>query len=109
MGNMSPGQIKARRTWILGSKKMRRGGGSNHGFFLHQRGYHVGDIKCVKCDKWLNENNPREAREIKIGPTGKRTHDPRYCDSNGMYAAAFSTVPRYAIGRRKRMDELKRY
>jgi hypothetical protein len=105
---MSPGQIKARKKWVLGNKK-RKSPMKHHAYVLHQRGYHNGDIKCVKCGKWLNENNWKEAKEILVGPTGKKVHDSKYCDSNGMYAAAFSTVPRYAVGRRRRMEKLVRY
>lgn len=107
---MGPGQIKARRKWILGHKKRKMiAKRPHHAWALHQRGYHNGDIKCVKCDTWINEKNWKEAVQIKVGPTGKKTHDPRYCNSNGMYAAAFSTMPKYSIGRRRRVAEVKRY
>lgn len=110
MGNMTEGQLKARKKWILGNKKMKRGPGSNHSFWMHLRGYHKGDIRCCKCDKWINPENPFEAIEIKITPAGKRLHDPRYCGTYRAFGiAAFSTVPRTSPCRKRRVDEAFRY
>lgn len=109
MGNMKPGQIEARLRWFLSGKKMRRNPKMNHGFWLHQRGYHLGDIRCTKCLKWIHPDNPEEAKEIKIGAIGKRTHNQRYCLSNGKGSAAFITAPRHSPSRRKKVLEAKRY
>lgn len=106
---MTIGQLKARKTWILGNKKMNRNPNMNHGAWLHQRGYHFGDIRCTKCKKWINPKNPFEAIEIKYSPKGKRTHDLRYCTVVGKGVAAFITVARHAPSRRRRLDNVKRY
>jgi len=110
---MKPGQIKARKKYLLGNKKFKRNPNSNQAFWMHQRGYHKGDIRCCRCNKWIDpvgDRFPREFKEIKIMPSGKRMHDPRYClYGSGYGIAAFATVSRHSPNRRKRVDDSKRY
>lgn len=108
---MSPGQIAKRREWVLGDRVQKRNPGSNRGFWLHQRGYHLGDIRCCKCDKWINPSNPEEAKEIVLSPAGRQLHHKRYCDNpagNGG-SSNFSRVPKHSGGRRRSIDDAKRY
>lgn len=111
MGNMKPHQIQARMTWVLGNKTFKRKATSNHAMLMHQRGYHKGDIRCTRCDKWLNPNDPEEAKEIKWTPGHKRIHISKYCKyfGNGFGCAVFSTVPRTSPNRKRHVDEAHRY
>lgn len=110
---MSPGQLKARRRWLLSKKKFKRNIRSNQAFWMHLRGFHKGDIKCSRCDKWIDpvgDRFPREWKEIKIMPSGKRMHDSRYCKYGiGSGIPVFATVARHSPYRRKRVDEAHRY
>ena len=110
---MTEVQLRARKTWLLGDNarvfkynaKVKA-----HGTYTHLRGYHRGDIQCVVCDKWINPDNPFEAIEIKITqPSGKRTHDRRYCPGNSKGVSVFRTVPRHHPARKRRLDRLVRY
>jgi hypothetical protein len=108
---MSPKQIERRKEWVLGGRVSKRGGRSNYGAFLHQRGYDKGDIRCSRCLKWINPNDWQEAREIEITPSGRRVHGYRYCRSPSSKGGStnFSTVPKYSGGRRRMVDSAKRY
>lgn len=89
---------------------MRRNPGSNAAVAaMHRRGYHKGDIRCSACMKWLNPNKPEEAQEIEVRPSGRRVHGKPYCDGIRHGGAMFTTTPRYAPARRKRMEEVFRY
>ena len=110
---MSDIQIKARRTWLLNNKKRAK---SNQrratGFWLHQRGYHHGDIRCTICDKWIDpvgDRFPGEAMEIEVTAGGKRRHHYRYCSDRlgSRNGASFSTVPQQ--NERWRQEEVYRY
>jgi hypothetical protein len=110
---MSEGQLKARRKWLLSKKVMKRHPHSNQAFWMHLRGFHKGDIRCRRCDKWIDpigDRFPREWKEIKISPGGKKMHDSRYCKyGNGYGVAIFATVSRHSPYRRKRVDAAHRY
>lgn len=105
---MSPKRLAARKRWILGDHKVKRNT-NNHGAWLHARGYHLGDIRCSQCMKWINPENPFEAIEIFISPAGKRYHDKRYCLNPGMGTSTFTTTPHFSGGRRRRLLDVKRY
>jgi hypothetical protein len=108
---MTPKQIERRKEWVLGNRVFKRGGRSNYGAFLHQRGYDKGDIRCSRCLKWINLGNWREAREVDVYPSGRRVHSPKYCMWPGAKGGStnFSTVPKHAGGRRRMLDVAKRY
>jgi hypothetical protein len=107
MGNMTEGQLKARRAWFLGNKIMKRNTHNNHGFWLHQRGYHLGDIRCIKCLKFIDPNDPKEAKEIGTYPSGRRFH--MGCPAVGRGGAPFATCPRHSPSRKYRVENAKRY
>jgi len=108
---MTLNQIRARKKWILGNEKQRRiSPRQQNAFWLHQRGYHKGDIRCTRCDKWINPENPFEAIEIRVTERGKMLHDSRYCKyGSGFGVAAFSTVARSSKSRKSLLDETVRY
>lgn len=109
MGKMKPGQIEARKRWVLGDKKFRYNKNTSNGSALHKRGYDLGDIRCCQCKKWIDPEDPFEAIEIKITPAGKRMHHERYCADNRRGIAYFATVTRSSDARRKRLEYEKRY
>lgn len=107
---MTAGQLKGRKKWVLGNRKMKRSPSSNQAFWMHLRGFHKGDIRCVRCGKWINPKDPEEVTEIKISSGGKKLHDPRWCNyGNGYGIAAFATVSRHSPSRSRRVNEAKRY
>ena len=80
---------------------------------FHTRGYDKGDLRCIRCRKWLNPNDPQEAKEIQYGKGGKRHHFR--CPVWASYPATLSMVSRQKSrlmenGRRGRSNETaKRY
>lgn len=109
---MKPGQIIARKKWILGDRKMKINPNSGRAFWLHQRGYEKGDIRCARCQKFIDPTGirfPEELKEIRIGKAGKKTHHFMFCRIRGKGSSAFITVPRHSPSRRKRVLEAKRY
>lgn len=71
----------------------------------HARGYFKGDLRCIRCNKWLNPNIPEEEAQIWYGKNGKRHHFR--CP---VYASYPATLAMYSRQRRdKRIGKAKRY
>lgn len=79
---------------------------SNQGNF-HQRGYIYGDMRCCRCMKWLNENDPQEAAEIWYGKSMHRYH--KRCPVYSPYTATLISCPKFHGTRKRIVDSAKRY
>ena len=77
--------------------------------YRHRRSYENGDLRCTHCKKWINPNNPLEAKEIKLGRKGMRIHSKQYCEVNSPYVAAMVMFAKFRPTRSQRVDNVKRY
>ena len=76
---------------------------------LHQRGYHLGDMRCSNCKKWLNPNDENDVKEIRIGKRGMKLHDKRYCPIYSPYSAVLVMFAKFHSMNRDRLYNIKRY
>lgn len=107
---MTPKQLeKRKRTILLGLQIGKTHTFSLPDYFTHHRSYLQGYIRCVNCKKWIDPNNPEEAKEILIVGGGRRQHHPLRCPVNSEDPAVFATVPRFHGTRRRRLETIKRY
>ena len=106
---MSAKQIQVRRKLFFSNKPLKRIEKEYGGFLSHVRGYHRGDIRCSKCDKFVNPNNPIETIEIAHTEGGRMFHDKRFCTTNGYGVAFFSLSPRCRRKRGSLNEKCKRY
>lgn len=110
---MTPAQAEARKRNFYENRVYRYKTDENQkrtGTFFHARGYHLGDICCCICEKWINPLDPMEAIEINYGIGNHKTHKEEYCSTRRTFGPRnFRTYAKYGIARRRRVIDVKRY
>lgn len=110
---MTPKQAEARRRNFFSNKTYRYTTDEKRkkaGMFFHARGYHLGDIRCCLCDKWINPLDPIESDEIQYGLGNHKTHKEEYCTTRTAFGpASFITYAKDGPARLKRNLGLVRY
>lgn len=108
MGQMTENQLASRRRQVM-EDTMEVSHHYQNPKYRHRRSYEHGDLRCTHCKKWLNPNNPLEAKELTLGRRGTRIHSDQYCPVNSPYVATMVMFAKFRPTRRKRSREAKRY
>lgn len=108
MGQMTTNQLASRRRQVM-KNTMQVPHHFRNPEHLHRRSYDKGDMRCTHCKKWINPNNPLEAKELTLGRRGTRIHSDQYCPVNSPYVATMVKFAKFRPARSQRVENVKRY